>query len=109
MHELALLQSVVDAVREHVGDARVVTVRLEVGRLSAVLPDALRFCFDVCAHGTTLEGAQLDIVEIEGRAACSDCGREIELPSVLAPCPCGSFRLRVVAGQELRVKEVEVV
>lgn len=109
MHELALLQSVVDAVREHVGDARVVTVRLEVGRLSTALPDALRFCFDLCARGTTLEGAALDIVEIEGRAICDECHREFELPSLLANCPCGSVRLRVVAGHELRVREVEVV
>ena len=57
MHELALMESLVDAVRENVRGARVKTVRLEVGKLSCVLPDALRFCFEISTQGTELEGA----------------------------------------------------
>jgi hydrogenase nickel incorporation protein HypA/HybF len=41
-------------------------VRLEIGRLSSVMPEAIRFCFDVCARGTALEGAELEIVELAG-------------------------------------------
>jgi hydrogenase nickel incorporation protein HypA/HybF len=42
-------------------------VRLEIGRLSAVVPDSIRFCFDICAQGTPLEGAELEIVESAGQ------------------------------------------
>jgi hydrogenase nickel incorporation protein HypA/HybF len=109
MHELALMESVVAAVEERVGDARVATVRLEVGRLAAVVPDALRFCFDVCARGTALEGATLEIAEIPGRARCRGCGGELAIADFAALCPCGSGDLYVTAGEELRVKNVEVI
>ncbi len=64
MHELAVVESVVQIVRERLGDAKVVRVRLEVGTLMAIVPDALRFCFDVCTRGTSLDGAALQIDEI---------------------------------------------
>jgi hydrogenase nickel incorporation protein HypA/HybF len=108
MHELSLMESVVAAVVERVGLARVTTVRLEVGRLSAVVPEALRFCFDVCARGTALEGARLEIREIPGRARCRSCGVERSIGSYAEICECGGTDLRVVAGEELRVKNVEV-
>jgi len=109
MHELALAESIVDAVMERVGDARVVTVRLRVGRLAAVLPDSLRFCFDVCAQGTPLEGAALTIVDAPGRGACRACGAEIEIGDLLARCPCGSARVEVIGGEELQLEAVEVM
>lgn len=109
MHELALMESLVATVDEQVAEARVTKVRLEIGRLSCVAPDALRFCFEVCAAGTRLEGAALDIVEIPGRGRCRACDAEVALDDVLATCGCGSFDLQVIAGQELRLKDVEVV
>lgn len=109
MHELALAESILEAITERVGDARVVTVRLRVGRLAAVVPDALRFCFDLCAQGTSLEGAALHIVDAPGRGACHDCGAEIELGDLLARCPCGSARVEVTGGEELQVEAVEVI
>ena len=66
MHELALATEVVNICAERADGARVIRVRLEVGRLAAVLPDALRFCFDACSHGTSVEGATLDIIETQG-------------------------------------------
>lgn len=66
MHELALATEVVSICAARADGARVVRVRLEVGKLAAVLPDALRFCFDACANGTAVEGATLDIIETQG-------------------------------------------
>jgi hydrogenase nickel incorporation protein HypA/HybF len=108
MHELAITESVVSTVREHVGGAQVTRVRLEIGKLSGIVPDALRFSFDVCVAGTTLEGALLEIVEVPGLARCRRCRREVELPELIGICPCGSVDLDLVAGQELRIKEVEI-
>ncbi len=109
MHELALMESVVAAVEDEVREGRVTRVRLEVGSLHAVVHDALRFCFDVCTRGTRLEGAHLEIVEIPGRARCERCGAERAIDALAMPsCACGSIDLRVVAGRELRVPEVEV-
>ena len=107
MHELSIATSVVETCAEHAGGARVLRVRLEVGQLAAVLPDSLRFCFEACARGTVVEGAELDIHEIPGRAVCGTCGETLTLDAPLGRCPCGG-RLRIVACQELRVKELEI-
>jgi hydrogenase nickel incorporation protein HypA/HybF len=66
MHELALMDDLVHTVMQELGDTRVHRVRLILGRESCALPDALRFCFDICVDGTPLEGAALDIVETSG-------------------------------------------
>jgi hydrogenase nickel incorporation protein HypA/HybF len=51
VHELSITQSVVDAVTRRMGDARIRRVRLEVGKLSGLVPDAVQFCFEVVAAG----------------------------------------------------------
>ncbi len=109
MHELAITESVVAAVAERVDGARVTRVALAIGRLSGVVPDAVRFCFDLCAKGTPLEGSRLEIVEVEGRARCRECGALQVVDDWLALCGCGSADLDVSAGRELRIREVEVV
>ena len=67
MHELSITRNVVAIVSERAEGQRVTRVRLEIGRLSAVVPDSIRFCFDICAQGTPLEGAELEIVESAGQ------------------------------------------
>jgi hydrogenase nickel incorporation protein HypA/HybF len=109
MHELAITESIVAGVTERVESARVTRVVLLIGKLSGVVPDAVRFCFDVCAQGTPLEGASLEIIETPGRARCRSCDSQVELLDIIALCHCGSANLEMLSGQELRVKAVEVV
>jgi hydrogenase nickel incorporation protein HypA/HybF len=67
MHELGLMESLVEAVEAQLPPGeRARVVRLEVGALAAVVPEALRFCFDVCAAGTRIEGAVLEVRPVEG-------------------------------------------
>ena len=108
MHELAITESVVTAVVGHVGAAKVTRVQLLIGKLSGVVPDAVRFCFDVCTEGTALAGAVLDIVETPGRARCRDCRADVEFEDAIALCNCGSANVQILGGQELRITEVEV-
>ncbi len=103
------MESLVETVADNVGDAKVTAVRLEVGRLSAVVPDALRFCFDVCVRGTPLEGAVLEIIEIGGRGRCGACGREMSVVHFACNCACGSTDVSLVDGQQLRIRDVEVI
>lgn len=109
MHELALTQSIVEVCAERAEGARVRRVTLEIGELAAVMPEALRFCFDVCADGTPLKGARLEIIDIAGRGRCRACGAHVEMKDYLACCSCGSFDIECIAGEGLRVKEMEVV
>jgi hydrogenase nickel incorporation protein HypA/HybF len=106
MHELAITQSVVDAVTERTGRAPVATVRVRVGRLAGVVPEAMRFCFDLVTAGTPLEGASLEIEQPEGRGLCRTCGDDFPLADLVLLCPCGSADVQVVAGRELAVASV---
>lgn len=108
VHELAITQSVVEAVTERTGSAPVAIVRLRVGQLSGVVPDAMRFCFDLVVAGTPLEGAVLDIEQPEGRGRCRTCGDEQVLADLVLLCSCGSADVEVLAGHELAVASVEM-
>jgi hydrogenase nickel incorporation protein HypA/HybF len=83
-------------------------VALEIGKLSAIMPNAVRFCFDICAKGTVVEGATLEILEIAGLGKCKVCGGNVELKQLVGRCVCGSNDLQIIAGEELKVKEMEV-
>jgi hydrogenase nickel incorporation protein HypA/HybF len=109
MHELSITQSVVDAVVERLPDTRIAGVRLEIGKLSGIVADSVRFCFELVVAGTALEGARLDIDEPGGRGRCVDCGTEFEVADQFLLCPCGSANVEVLAGQQLRIRSVEVV
>ena len=109
MHELAVTQGVVDAVTGRTGSAPVATVRVRVGRLSGVVPDAMRFCFELVTAGTPLEGAALEIEQPEGRGHCRSCGTDLVLADLLLLCDCGSADVEVVAGRELAVASVVLV
>jgi hydrogenase nickel incorporation protein HypA/HybF len=108
MHELALTQEIIALICERMQGARVTRVVLEIGRLSAVLPDAIRFCFDVCAEGTSLDGATLDVIEVPGSARCRVCGEIVVLQRPFGICRCGCTDLEWISGDELKIKEVEV-
>jgi len=112
MHEMALAESVVQIVESQAaaaGAEKVLVVRLEIGALSHVEPDALAFCFEAVAAGGIAAGATLEIDRPPGRGWCHDCMAEVEIAALGAPCPvCGGYRLQLSGGQEMRVKEMEV-
>ena len=108
MHELGITQEVVAIAAEGARGRKVLRVVLEVGKLSGVLPDAVRFCFGPCAEGTAVEGAALEIIETPGRARCKACGGEVALDRPFGRCACGNTDLEWLAGDELRVRELEL-
>ncbi len=108
MHELGITQSIVVIAAERAAGRKVTRVTLEIGSLSAVMPDAIRFCFDVVTKGSVIEGAVIDIVEIPARAKCKDCGTEVTLATVVMRCSCGSQRLELLSGEEFNIKSMDV-
>ena len=108
MHELAIAESVVDTVTRRLPDARITSVHLEIGALSGVVADAIRFCFDLATEGTGLEGATLEITEPPARCRCRSCGTEFQPDMSLVLCPCGSADVAVLSGEELNILSVQV-
>ncbi|MGQ0682325.1 hydrogenase maturation nickel metallochaperone HypA [Bradyrhizobium sp.] len=112
MHEMALCEGIIQIVEDEArrrSFSKVKAVCLEIGALSHVTPEAMRFCFDAVAARTIADGAALEIIETPGRAWCMACSRDVEIKQRHEPCPsCGGYQLQVTAGEEMRVKELEV-
>lgn len=113
MHEMSLcegLRAVVeDQARQH-GFVRVIRLRLEIGRFAGVEKPALEFAFDVVMRGSAAEGAVLEMIDLPGRALCYGCGQSVTIDERLDPCPlCGSGRLLPSGGDEMRIKDMEVI
>lgn len=112
MHELGITQSIVDiadrTAREQ-GAVRVISVTVEIGTLSGVIPESVEFCFSACTKGTLLEQSQLLIETIPGQGRCPDCRLELEIDPFTFACPvCGALGLERLQGEELRITELEV-
>lgn len=112
MHEMSLCESIVQTLEEQARVQqyeKVQLVRLEIGALAGVEPEALRFGFEVVTQGTLAEGAQLDIVPVAGQAWCLPCAKKVAVSQRFDACPhCGSYQLQITSGEELRIKELEV-
>ncbi|HCU54060.1 MAG TPA: hydrogenase maturation nickel metallochaperone HypA [Gammaproteobacteria bacterium] len=112
MHEMSLAENVLQIIEDSAraqNFQRVRRVMLEIGQLAAVEPEAMRFCFDAVTRGSLAEGARLEIIETPGAGRCFDCGETVEMQEQFALCPeCGSGRVQITRGSEMRVKELEV-
>ena len=108
MHELSITQSIVDAVCERAGGRPVLSVKVQVGALTAVVPEAMRFCFGVVVEGTVAEGARLDIDLRPAATHCRTCGADTEITDPILLCRCGSADVDVVTGRELQIVSMRV-
>lgn len=108
MHELSITQNIVAIVKEKAQGRKVVRVQLEIGKMSAIVPESIRFCFDVCSKDTCLSGATLEINEVAPVGRCQTCQQDFSLDVLNAQCPCGSKNFRCIAGLEMKIKEMEV-
>ncbi|MBX3206588.1 MAG: hydrogenase maturation nickel metallochaperone HypA [Labilithrix sp.] len=108
MHELGITRSIVAIAAENAGGLRVKRVIVAIGELSGIDADAVRFCFDICAKGTVVESAKLEIERVPGRGRCAACELEATLTTPYGACAACNAPLRVIGGEELKVKAMEV-
>ncbi len=109
MHEMSITQGIIDLCLEHAGGRRILSLDVEIGKLSSVVPEAVEFCFEACSKDTLLEGARMNIIQTDGMGHCEECGQKTPLTELYGACQqCGSNRVTIVSGEELRVREIEV-
>ncbi|MCM2474431.1 hydrogenase maturation nickel metallochaperone HypA [Rhizobium sp. CG5] len=113
MHEMSLMESVVEIACETAranSASAIRSIRLDVGVLSHVNPEALSFCYDAIRRGTMAQDAALEINRIAGEGWCLDCGKTVELTERFGACPdCGNHRVQMTAGDELKIRDMEVI
>ena len=113
MHEMGLALEIIDiataSIPAGMTGARVERVNLTIGKLSAVVAESLRFCFEVARRDTALDGAELNIEEIPVRARCKGCGHEWTVDQPVFRCPaCDGTALEILSGRELDIKSIEL-
>jgi hydrogenase nickel incorporation protein HypA/HybF len=107
MHELSIAQSVVDAVCERAAGRAVRSVRMRVGALTAVVPEAMCSA-SISPSRAPWPRARGWTSSTAGIARCRSCGADVELADLILLCPCGSADLEVTAGRELQIVSMEV-
>lgn len=113
MHEVSICEGIRGVIEEQAlthGFTSVLRITLEIGAFAGVEQAALRFGFDAVMRGSVAEGARLEIIDLPGRARCYDCEDVVDIMDLLACCPrCGGQRLLPEGGNEMRIKDMEVV
>jgi hydrogenase nickel incorporation protein HypA/HybF len=110
-----LFEVITGNLRESQGDRPFVVkkVILQVGKLTAVVPEILEYSFAIARNdatfGTLFCGAELEIKPIPLTIRCHGCGKESVLDAPEFRCPlCESQDLSITAGKELFIESVEI-
>jgi hydrogenase nickel incorporation protein HypA/HybF len=110
VHELGLCEAVVDAIERRAGERPVarVRVRVRVGLLHHVHPDAFSQSFAIAATGTIAEDAAAELVLLPITGRCHSCATEFTTDEVVVVCPrCASMEVEVLSGDELVLESIE--
>ncbi|MBE9550138.1 MAG: hydrogenase maturation nickel metallochaperone HypA [Proteobacteria bacterium] len=112
MHEISICEGILQVLETEAdkqGFSRVKTVWLEIGDLASIEIEALLFGFEVVTRHSLAAGAKLEIINIPGTAWCMQCSKNVSIKQRYDECPeCGSYQLQATAGDEMRIKELEV-
>lgn len=113
MHEMGIVRSIMDIVEQQAkihNAQRVVKISLEFGTLTAVMPRAVEFAFEILSKGGVAENAALDITIIPIKVICMDCSREHIMKDYQPFCPaCNSGALQIIEGRdEMRIASMEI-
>lgn len=110
MHELSIAQSILAIAQKAAPPDGIITgVNIQVGELSSIEIESLKFAFTAIRDVTVLQKADLNIDIIPGEAQCADCNNIFHLPAFGYPCPrCQGFSLKILRGREMKVTSLTI-
>ena len=113
MHELSIVEALIEQVQEEVRRAgvegKIAKLELSIGRLSGVNADSIRFAFELLAPDTILAGTEIVIHEPKAVCRCNSCHAETEIDDLLLQCPrCSSDDVVIDGGRELLLQSIDV-
>ncbi len=110
MHEMSIavaIQEQVLSIAQQNNLKRVTHVRLRMGELRLIVPEALEAAWQAASEGTAAEGAALEMIEVAARGRCRKCGHEYRPEWPIYLCPqCDQASIDLLAGEELLLEEI---
>lgn len=109
MHELSIVESILEVTLRHAGGARVTAVQLKIGELSGYVDESIELFWQELTRGTVAEGAALQFRREAGTLLCIDCGEQFSVHAKDFICPkCGNGHTLPAQGRECFVEAIEV-
>ena len=109
MHELTLTQNLLELALKQAGPAQIKHINLLIGELSDEQEDSIRFYWDALAKDTPAEGVQLHFQRVEAEMKCLACETVFHPDDEDFLCPaCGSHRLKLLSGDDVRLESIDV-
>jgi hydrogenase nickel incorporation protein HypA/HybF len=112
MHELSIIASLFEIMEEKAaekGSKKIISVRLQVGKLSGVVPEFLITAFDMYKKDTIAHDAKMEIEEVPLKIHCKSCGKTMTKDDFVFIClHCGMQDLTTLTGTELLLEKMEL-
>ena len=112
MHELSIAQEIIDVAVNTIPPEKhslVRKIRIELGEFSNIMPDSLSFCFNTLIGSSEISYAMLEVNVVPLQICCEVCNSSIEIqPPNFFCSKCGSTEIKIISGQELSIKEIEL-
>jgi hydrogenase nickel incorporation protein HypA/HybF len=112
MHEFSIMQATLETAAEKTraaGATQIHRMKLRVGRLSGVVPEALSFAFDGLKHESIAAEAVLEIELVPAVCWCPDCAKEFETADLKYECPhCHQPSGDLRQGKEMELSSLEI-
>ena len=113
MHEMGIALQIVEiataSLPAEMEGITVAKINLKIGKLAAVIPDSLRFCFEVVTKDTPFAGSTLDIKEVPVVVKCRSCLNEWTVTGPDFTCKtCQNGGVDILSGREIEIISLEV-
>lgn len=113
MHELSLIQGVLDSVTpvaKSNGATKVTCITLNIGEMTQVVDEAMTFAWETLTEDDPFyAGAELKVNYINASSLCFGCGAKFEHDRFHLRCPhCGSGQTVIESGKEMDIASIEI-
>jgi hydrogenase nickel incorporation protein HypA/HybF len=108
MHEWGFCEGILEAVRRRAAGRRVKRIKVRVGVLHRLEPEAMQQGFSIAAAGSEAEDAILDMSIIPAKSRCRLCLNESEATEIAVLCSnCGGAVIEISGGDDLTLESLE--
>lgn len=111
MHEVSIAEDIIEIIKAEMPKyniTKIDSIKIRIGNMSQVMPDALIFGFEFLSKGTQFENAKIIIERVPTKGRCRNCGCEFVIEDIMDNCPeCGEIYIDIISGKELEILEFE--